>query len=1592
MEAESPEFEVPRDFISMEIPMKADDYRLAVDGIDSQGSFFRLINPEDYPLYGIDSQDVPMGTFASEDHPSYLPSRFGGNAYGLGLIEQSVLTDADTEFLESIHFEDPHEIAKHARSLNAIYQKLGLLIRFSTSGKRYFLIPINLVAHSLREINGKADEIEEQIIRYIWETRTERLEIGLLTTDRDLIVHELAARLSSHRMVLFDSLEKLHSWRIPLDIVIIPNDVFEYLLGQKLPRVSRRSLSRRRLLQYAMYLAGKIHDLLDRNGQFLVLAHAPAPREDHVCRVRFRSDEELKSFLVFSHIFSTRRDYTSSAPKTTMDIHVADLHYYLGRFAYSEPHLRQLFNEQRPEQLSIEEIHGLPRLNLKLPESYMKNPEKSWKVAFEPYFSTLQLRRKSPKHQSQYWEERLDVDCELPESLLVYAGRPRQPEISLADLEDEIKTSGMQGCSLPLVAQYRNSFKYVLDVLTVLTQIRDQEFHKLSELERTRLSNPFRSHSESFNAVLRLLAQRSRLEKVREILNPDHIEGPVTPILENIPKLALHGLTPAQLREILLIVVGHSTMSRIVFGKLPAKTLKPITDRAKEGNYPEILELLRACRLMSIAEIAAALGDEFTGEQAREIYRIYDDAINVATNPKIDWEKLHDLKVSALGGVRNKAIREIMKLFNLFELLDDWQELLDKGAFEREVICDHQPDKLQRLEEALQLARTAQRFKEQFLGDYLFGESFLFRQFLETEFHGTGHLLPRLGAYAGFVLLWIAVHSSEKRIVNFNPMLAAVPEDRTEERAGQIRETLNRIEIERLHTAFFQEVRQTLAAGRSAFVFDSGVRMVLNPETRALDVSYVDVDENLVQIEALLFHFESQRLRGISLKSFQDMERLFSELASYRDYLAQEHCYLRCDPFQRSEILEEKGKTIGEMETWLKGIFRSQIFIPEEIYETISVLASHCPQVLRLVLPEFHVFGSLIEHWPTRQKQPLGSYVMHCLEKFQALITKNRGAFQDPNTFYQLAKHEFGPLAEEGIGASHAQLDILEYLLDRVQQRPHYYQALTLALLFQDIGKIESYGEVHPEVDLCWTHAARGAQVLRKAGILKSYDLDSHVEDLVIRLVLHHGLSGHILLGEEPLTALENYTRYEDDRLIDVFILHSILAAAAVEEGLMVTDLLDQFLSHRALALQILSLSADWRQRVREMLREKGEAVLTDFRLTADGPPMKLDKGRHYCGFTDEDLEDESLWHGRQCAALERLLKLMSLPWVDYQDLQMHLLRMPVNFIYHKKKLKSVGLDTFDRQIKSAEKLLQILSQLDAEIRYYLLYCLDHLGAGMRVYHFAPLGRFLEPENCIKLLLIAFQTFHKEYGPETRGGLISFRALGQVVDRRHQVVSSILTDMPFPTRCFDAVSTASISENFGEVRFEANPQEPAVQVVYRDAAEYHQMADALTGSLSHEDLARRFAQLVGELKFKLPYDTRHLEEELQQVYENQVLRINEHILKSIQASLDRAGHFSELQEIQEGITRQLASVSFSDDQRLLFKEMFEYHRSRLRDRYLDAMHREISSLESEEDLVAFWNRTKLELFSYRGYVGKEYESLVAQFIDRKLSTMKNRTC
>ena len=314
-----------------------------------------------------------MGTFAAEDHPTFLPSRFGGNAYGLGILEHGVLSAADTDFLESLDLQNTVELGRHAKRLNAIFQKLGLLIRFSRTGKSYYLIPINLVAHSLQEITTKADEIERLIIQYIFETRVERLDIGLLTRGHDLLVHELTARLSSHRIFLFESLKNLNSWRIPLDIAILPKDPFEYLLEQKLPKPLKGRQNRRRLYAFSAYLAGKIYDLLKPGGRVLLLSHSFDPLRDRTCTVRFKTDEELRDFLLFSHIFKTRKRYQGHAAQAKIEVYLSDLHYYLNKFAFFETHLKRLLGHDRPDNLPPEAINALRYLN-------MASTRRIWKI------------------------------------------------------------------------------------------------------------------------------------------------------------------------------------------------------------------------------------------------------------------------------------------------------------------------------------------------------------------------------------------------------------------------------------------------------------------------------------------------------------------------------------------------------------------------------------------------------------------------------------------------------------------------------------------------------------------------------------------------------------------------------------------------------------------------------------------------------------------------------------------------------------------------------------------------------------------------------------------------------------------------------------------------------------------------------------------------------------------------------------------------------------------------------------------------------------------------------------------------------------
>ena len=519
-----------------------------------------------------------------------------------------------------------------------------------------------------------------------------------------------------------------------------------------------------------------------------------------------------------------------------------------------------------------------------------------------------------------------------------------------------------------------------------------------------------------------------------------------------------------------------------------------------------------------------------------------------------------------------------------------------------------------------------------------------------------------------------------------------------------------------------------------------------------------------------------------------------------------------------------------------------------------------------------------------------------------------------------------------------------------------------------------------------WTHGRQGAAILRKLDILKRYRLDPQVEDTTIFLVHYHGLLGHVIRGEEPITALEWITAQKDTRLLDAFLIQSVLAAAAVKEGIMISDFLDGFIHYRGVSLEVMKSGTSWGNHLKEVLEEKGRAALNEFQFKVYDEKFFSNGHVNYCGIREDDIENESLWQGRQSAALDRLLKLVGSLWVDYEDLQMHLLEIPINFIYHKKKLKSVGPATFEKQLMRGMELLRLVSSLKPEVRYYLFYCLDHVGGAMRVYDFQNLPDYLGLSESLKLLILSFQALHHYFGITRRGGLISFANLSRQIEKRWEIVKNALVQAPFPERCFDGERAIFTPEQYGELRFQASTQERAIDVSYRDTVQFDSMLQTLFATWDIDELQSVRERCVAEIKQKMPGGAGDFEDELQKAFRQQQNKINERVLKEFQEKLARVGTISEFQKVRQEMGATGAKFAFTEEQKYLLEEISEFNRFRLRDNFLDTIYHQINTLNTKESLLKFWNEIRYELFMYRSFIGKEYETLIAKFIDEKLDS------
>ncbi len=1547
---------------------------------------FSFIKPEEFEALGIDPADIPPGTFPARKHPSHLPSRFGGNAYGFGFFEAyDRLSRQEMALIQSITFEKPEEIRENYNKINRIYKNIGLLIRFSSQGMPYYLLPTQLVSSSLTTLRNKADEISRVILFHRRKYLKESHKIGLLAQSDDLLANDLSIRFKEHQFIIIDSIEKLRFMGETLDLVIIPRDIYEIILMEKSVPQSSEMLSKKQLQNYAIYVLGKIYGLLKPDGEIFLVAHRHASRTNQSAKISFKTVQELKSFILFSHIFKTRKKYQGR--EKSLQVNIFDFQKYLSGLYVEQEVIDRLLGDRDLASTSLEDINRLPYLNFPLDDELAYDQEVVWPRLFSFYFSEILLEPLIPDSVKTDWKGKFSIKGYSPDYMLMYLVQKKPIEATMSQLRNDIEESRLSGCALPLLADYKDSFDYLTRTLKVLKRIRSRRFKGMPEIFMARLRQPLENKKRRYlalNDVLRLMSKINRLESIEAYFNPDRIEGAETKVLENLETLPFFGFSYGELKEIFLIIVGHTAMGRVLSGKMNEKALKPISDLARTYGQSQALNLLRYCRLMSMAETAASKRSDLDQEQLAELFDLYEFMVRVVTSGEMDWDRLLDERISSIGGIHNKIIRKILKMMNHFQFLDNWSELRDKGEMEKESLADYDEQKLTRIENIIKLVTVIEDFENMFLkGDPLRLPIF-YRKFLDMEFHGTGHLFERMDSELAFILLWITVNVSRGEVINFNPILGDVESSHIDGRVNRVEEEAKVINTSYLDLATLAQLGEQLYETGTSFILGTGFQLKVNERTQALDITYIDLHENIKRLESLNKKFKGHKISEIPIENLTALDILFANLESF--YQSHSRLLSQNDPqFKIPARQEGWFSKVEKLREDLRSNFIRVIFHPENIYTDLDLLYRHCRSLLDFVLPELMALQDLKLPGKIYLKSPIIDHTLASTKKIEALVRRDRESLQDTKFLHKLAQREFGPLASGTVGLSESQIETLEAIIGHLGGNQALFDALIKSFIFRDLGLVPALREKHKDEINPANHALTGAFFLEKEKIPLRYGMDKRAQEYLLVLVRNHDLLHHMIRGEFSVYAIQEVIDFGERDLFDAFFISSFIMFSAMREDLILEDLAARLFLLRDLSHKIMKGETTLEDRLDEIYTRRGRLYYALEEYDQSGLPENMTPVEYLGSWKGGESEEAHyVPAGRMIYAMERIFRLRGIRYVEFPDLASLLVKVPLKFIYKKRSYHGIGYSSFEKELFEAHRIYNTLKGLPERVRYFIL---EHLVTDeVRIFGLENVGIYLNYENLIKLLLIALLG-SQEFERDQRPVCLNFLHMADEIEKRYEAVNETLSnilveklwDDTYPLNHFFKAKTGLVMKK--------DISQRVLSMDFVDKINISQKIAYMGTITDVEQLKNYFHNSLRSLR-RSPFYTEDYELHLEEAYDKRLVEITDLMLDQVKQQMALLNDLREIQNLFSDLMERTLEIGFTDDQKNRLSDLYEVRKDQIRRKKLEEINALIETIDDTHELKDYWDSVKWYLMNNRPFLGKEFENLISKRFDEAALRLK----
>jgi len=1559
----------------------------------SQDSFwsedpFGIIKPDEFEGLGINPSDITPGTLAAHHHPPLLSSRFGGNAYGFGFFEiYDHLDPGDLKLIQSITFDNQEEIKRHSSDLNRIYKKIGLLIRFSSLGVPYYLIPSQLVSESVKNIKDKADEITKIIEFHCKKYVKNNLVIGVLTHDDDPIINNLNLRFKEHDFRVINTPARLGSIREPFDMVILTRDIYRTILLEKLRRTGE-IISGEQLEQHALYTIGKIYKILKPDGEIFIIANSQPVKTNNTAEITFKTLREKKRFIIFTHIFKTRKRYRIK--NSSITVNIFDLERYLGS-RYIEPDiLGRLSGGMDLEKMSLKEIDNLPFLNMPLYGEFDYDQRKAWLKILPVYFDGIFHKPLITHSMTDRWKKRFSIRDYSPDYMLIYLGQKKRSGVDIAALKKDVSESNIAGSSLHMLADHVDSFDYVIRCLNILKDIKTTNIADLPEVFMERLKEPFENRKRRYtglNDVFRLMSKTGRLEEVNACFNPDMVEGPRTRVMDNLDLLPLFGFSPGELREIILIITGHTTGERILSGKMNEKTLKPLTDKASRLDRKDAVNLLRYCRLMSLAEIMALRKTGMTQKHLVEIFNIFDLPFKVVTADDMDWDTILDEKISALGGIHNKLVRRLLMMMNRFEFLDNWAELIVKGEMERDVIANYDRKKIWEIDGIIDLVSILDRFRNKFLKDDPLQSPVIYRKFLNTELHGTGQIFESMDSQLVFILLWLAVNVSRGDIVNFNPILDDSEHPEKERRIKRVEEDIRAIRKDKLDIEALKQFSSELYENNSAFYINTGFRFMMNRETQSLDIHHIDLDEKIDQFELLAKSFSGRRISELKETELEHMERIFADLEDF--YLT--HRRLVSRHGSDSGIPERQKRwhlRVEEIREYLKINFVNAIFSPEDIYTDLEILIHHSPSILRFALPELMALQKLNQSGKAYLKSPITDHILASARKIQALIRGDLKDFQDIQTLHKLAQMEFGPMASGIIGFNDSQTEVLMSMIGRIKRDPMLLEALIKNLIFHDIGLTPSLREKYKDRINSADQSRAGAFFILEEGIPLRYNTGPDVEKALVFLIKYHDWILHFIKGEHSVYSLREILDESTEDLFDAFFVSSLIMTSALSEGCISEDMAARMIDVRDLAHRVIRGEITLEDSFRELYIQKGRIffALEEYKkngITGGQTPSEFLDSWDGSRIGGADYIES----GKNVAAMERIFRLRNLTNVEFNDLAKLMVNVPVQFIYKKKSYYGVSCGTFEKDLSESLHIYNVMQDLPDDIRSFMLERLS--GDKIRIYGFENVGIHLNYESMIKLLLIAFLGSRKFAAGATPLHL-DFLNMAENIDKRFEAINDTLGNISVK-ELWDSRNTLNQFFNAKTgIILKKDEAHSVLTVGFTDIVNIRSKTDHMDKITDLDQLRAYYIYGMESLK-KTTFFTGDYQAMMEEAYNKRLKEIIDLVIHNAKEQMDSLKNPREIDHLYANlINRSLSlAIDFSEDQKHRLNDLYELKKDDVREEKLKEINGMIEAIHDRKELRSLWEKTRTYLLNNRQFLGKEFETIIAKRFDAAARNIKD---